>query len=96
MARSQIEGIPARRGIQELKTRQVPLGEIDDVNVIADTGAIGRWIVRSENIDLWQRAGRHLCNERHQIIGNASRVLADQSTFMCTNRIEIAQAGDAP
>ena len=38
----------------------------------------------------------HLCHIGHQVVRHAARVLADAATLVCTDRIEVAQAGRLP
>ena len=72
------------------------LRQIDNMNVVAHTGAVRRGIVVAEHVQMVALADGGLRNIRHKIIGNAVRMLADFSAFVRTDRVEIAQVHDRP
>ena len=71
-------------------------GEINDMNVITNAGAIGGRVIAAKDAEFRPTTDRHLRDERHQIIGNALRVFADQTALMRPDRVEITQQGHAP
>src|ERR1700757_415250 len=64
------------------------LGEIEDVNVIANTGSIRRVVVSSVNFDVWSFTKRHL-----QHSGNEMRLwsVVFAKFLGCAGGIEVAQ-----
>ncbi|AEM40253.1 hypothetical protein KVU_0414 [Ketogulonicigenium vulgare WSH-001] len=67
------------------------VGQIDDMDVIAHASAIGRVIIIAKHRQLFTAARGHLCQERHQIVRNADRVLANRATRVGADGVEIAQ-----
>ena len=53
------------------------LGEIDDVDVVPQAGAVRGVVVSAEDHELFTPAHSHLGDERDQVIRDALRVLAD-------------------
>jgi hypothetical protein len=51
-----VEGF-ARDAFNLLESAKVGIGDIEDVDVIADAGSVGRGVVRAEDIDVRQAAG---------------------------------------
>ena len=71
-------------------------GQVHDVNVVAHAGAVFGGIVFSEDVNVCAPADGHLADVRHQVVGNALRVFADQPAGMRADGIEVAQQNDAP
>ena len=77
--------------------RHVALGKIDDVDVVAHAGAVGRVVVAADApADVGASTDGDLRDVGHQVVRHAARVLADQSALVRADRVEVAQAGDAP
>ena len=57
----------------------VALGEVDDVDVVAHAGAVGRVVVVAEDLQPRALADRDLGDVGHQVVRRAARVLADAS-----------------
>ena len=53
------------------------LGQVHDMDVVADAGAIACWVVAAKHAERIALAERHLLHVRHQVVGNAHRVLPD-------------------
>lgn len=70
---------------------QVALGQIDDVNVITNAGAIVGIVVTTEYTDKRTAANRCLCNVRHQVVWLAIWILADKTAWMGAHWIEVSQ-----
>ncbi len=68
--------------------------EVDDVDVVAEAGAVGRIIVIAENAQALSYAGGGLGHIRKKVVGHAAGKLADESRRMGTDRIKVAE-GDA-
>ncbi len=66
------------------------IGDIENVDVIADTGAIGRGIVRAEDFDLWNEAEGGVENFRNEM-GLDAMVLA--AFGRGPGGVEIAESG---
>ena len=73
---------------------QVPVGEVDDVDVIAKAGPVRRRVVAAENVEVLPASDGHLRDEGHQIVRDAGRILADLT--MRPDRIEIPQQAHRP
>src|SRR6202030_611238 len=84
--------VDAAAAIQRPERQNVRLREIKQMNIIADTGTVARWIVRSKNEDFFAFAHCHLENNRNQM---KLRIVILSSNRGCSSSIEIAQAGEA-
>lgn len=82
--------------IQRAECGQVALGQIHHVDIVAHAGAIAGGVVVAVDAQFFQLAHCHLGNERHQVVGDAVRVLTDLAAFVGAGGIEVAQDGDAP
>ena len=80
---------------QAVQGSYVGAGQIDDVDVVADAGAVGRRIVVAEDAQAFADPGGGLRHIGDQVLGYAARKLADQGRGMRADRVEVAQ-GDAP
>ena len=67
----------------------MPLSQINNVNIISNTCAIGSKIIIPKNAKLLSATNRNLRDLGHQIIRYAVWVFADIATFMRANRIEV-------
>mmetsp|Transcript_7252 Transcript_7252/g.16918 ORF Transcript_7252/g.16918 Transcript_7252/m.16918 type:complete len:202 (-) Transcript_7252:613-1218(-) len=72
----------------------VATGEVDNVNVVAHACAIGGVVVAAEDRDLLEAAHGDLRDVRHEIVGQALGVLADEAARVATNGVEVAQQLD--
>ncbi|ABA48535.1 hypothetical protein BURPS1710b_3148 [Burkholderia pseudomallei 1710b] len=95
-ARAEVDGEARVAALERVERRDVAAREIDDVDVIAHAGAVGRRVVAAEHAQLLELAHRDLRDVRHQVVRNAGRVLADEAAFVRADRIEVAQRRDAP
>ena len=66
------------------------------MDVVAHARPVGGVVVVAEHLQSRALADRHLADVRHQVVGRAPRVFADQPAFMCAHRVEVAQQCDAP
>ena len=77
-AGAEVDGIPPRRRGGAFHGADVTLGEIDDVNVVAHAGAVGRVVVVAENLDGGEAPGGDARDVGEKVIRNAVRVFADK------------------
>ena len=74
----------------------VALGQIDNVDVVAHAGSVGRVIVVTEHLNLLELAECNLGDVGGQVCRNALRILADQAGLVGADRVEVAQDDDGP
>ena len=72
------------------------LGQIHHMDVVADAGAVMGGVVVAEHPQAVPASGRHLRDEREQVVGDAEGVLADAAAGVGADGIEVAQAGHPP
>ena len=70
--------------------------QIDDVDIVADTCAVGSVIIISVDVYERQPAGCDLCDIGQEIVRYALRIFSDQAAFMRADRVEIAKQHDVP
>src|SRR5262245_11297291 len=71
------------------ESQNMRLSQIDDVNVIANTGSIRRIVIGSINFDIRSFSEGHLQHSRNQM---RLRSMVFTKSLRCTRGIEIAQA----
>ena len=74
----------------------MPLSQIHHVNIVTNSGAIGRRVIISPNVEARTLAHRDLRNERHKIIGDTLRIFADEAGGMSAYRIKVAKTANTP
>ena len=74
----------------------VALGQIDNVDVVAHTGSVGRVIVVTEHLNLLELAECNLGDVGGQVCRDALRILADQAGLVGADRVEVVQDDDGP
>ncbi|CWN75737.1 Uncharacterised protein [Neisseria meningitidis] len=79
-----------------LHSRDMAFCQIHHMNIVAHPRAVGGRVVIAKYRQLRQFACRHLADIRQQIIRDAVWLLANQTTFVRPNRVEIAQQNHAP
>lgn len=72
------------------------LGEIADVDVVADGSSVTRCVVLAKNKQLLALAGGDLAQQRQQVEGDALRVLTHDASGVSTARVEVTQVGTVP
>ena len=95
-AGAQIEHIAAGVLRDVLHRRHMTLGKIHHMDVVPDTGAVRGVVVVAEYGQLFPAAHCHLGDKGHQVVGDASGILADASALMGADGVEIPQQADAP
>jgi hypothetical protein len=91
VAGAEVPGVHAGVVGEAAQRCEVAPCEIDDVDVVADAGAVGRVVVVAEDRQLLELAHCDLHDERHQIVRQPRRVLADAAALVGTDRIEVPQ-----
>src|SRR5690606_35196186 len=91
---AQVDG-PAS-GAHGLDRGHEPGGQVDDVEGVADPGAVTRRVVVAEHPHVRVPAGGDLHDVRHQVVGDAARVLADAAARMGAHRVEVAEEQRLP
>ena len=71
-------------------------GEVLDVDVVALAGAVGRGVVVAEDAQPVATTHGDLGDERHEVVGDPLRVLADRAGRVGADGVEVAQDRDAP
>ena len=87
----------ARAAVAEIVERhEVAPGEVEDVDVIADGGAVFGGVVVAEDEQLLALADGDLCEEREQVVGDALGVFAHDARRVTPGRVEVPQQGAVP
>ena len=73
------------------RRQPVPGGQIHDVDEIPAAGAVRSGVIPPEHGKPLPAAHRHLCDERHEIIGDPQGVLPDEAGGVRPNGIEVPQ-----
>ena len=84
------------RLLEILERHHVALGQILDMQVIANARAIGRGPVVAVDRKLREFPGRDPAQERHEVVRASSRRLTEHAGRVRPRRIEIAQDRDPP
>ena len=71
-------------------------GEVLDVDVVALAGAVGRGVVVAEDAQPVATTHGDLRDERHEVVGDPLRVLADRAGRVGADGVEVAQDRDPP
>ena len=90
LADAQIEGHPALL-VERLERQNVGVGQVGDVDVVADAGTVRGRIVVAIDLDVRALAQGHLEHERDQV-GLGPMVLADVAARVRAGGVEVAQA----
>ena len=67
------------------------LGEVNDVDIVAQTCSVGGIVVIAENRQTFAQTCSCLGDEREQVVGYTAGKLADESRRMCADGVEVAQ-----
>ena len=71
-------------------------GEVADVDVVADAGAVGGVVVVAEDAQLGAFADGHLGDVGHQVVGDAVGVLPYPAAGVRADGVEVSQEDDVP
>ena len=83
-------------GRDPVERRDMAGGEVLDVDVVALAGAVGRGVVVAEDAQPVATTHGDLRDERHEVVGDPLRVLADRAGRVRADGVEVAQDRDAP
>lgn len=72
------------------------LGEVEDVDVVANGGAVVGFVVVAEDEELLTLAGGDLGKEREQVVWNARGVFTHDAAGVAAGRVEVAQQTSIP
>ena len=72
------------------------LCEIEDVDVVADGGAIVGGVVVAENEDLFSLACCDLCKEGEKVVRDTGGILAHDRCRVAATRVEVAEQTGVP
>mmetsp|Transcript_52119 Transcript_52119/g.156427 ORF Transcript_52119/g.156427 Transcript_52119/m.156427 type:complete len:219 (+) Transcript_52119:128-784(+) len=75
--------------VQPVQRRDVPLGEVDDVDVIPHARPVGGVVVVPEHAELLPPPDAHLRHEGHEVIRDALRILPDPAARMRPDGVEV-------
>lgn len=72
------------------------LGQIDDVDIVANTGTIGGGIVHPKDGEMLPATDGDLSDVGHEIVGDTSGILADLTGSVGAARVKVAEDEDVP
>ena len=70
--------------------------KVDNVEIVAHARAVVSVVIVAVDVQVFPSANCNLCNIRHEVVGNALRILADLAGFMSADRVEITKQNDVP
>ena len=76
---------------EQFQRFDMPYRQIDHMDVIPHPGSVSSRVIVRVYRKMIQSPDSHLCDIRHQIIGYAIGVFADESAGVCTDGVKIAQ-----
>lgn len=91
LASSQVEHFKSLDLILMSKGSNVSLCQVNNMDVVTDARAIWRVVIRSKNTEMWQMTGRNLLDVWQQVVWNVTGILADLSSWMSANWVEVPQ-----
>ena len=77
-----------------MQRRNMTLGEIDNMDIVAHAGAVRRRVVVAKDGQLRQDARRDLHDIGHEVVGNAVRGFADEAALVRADGVKVAQQHD--
>ena len=78
----------------KLESSDVTESKVDDVDVVADAGAVGGGVVVAKDVDAREDADGDLGDEGHEVVGDAVGVLADEAAGVGADGVEVAEEDD--
>ncbi len=90
LASTQVDGEQAALTVEVVKGGDMPVGQINHMDVVPYPGAIGCGVVIAPDVEKFSLAHGDLRNEGHQVVGDILRIFANQAGFMRADGIEIA------
>lgn len=77
-----------------LESSDVAKSKVDDMDVVADTSTIRGVVVVSKDVDKGKGADSDAGNVRHEVVGDAAGVLADEARLVCADGVKVAEEDD--
>ena len=97
LAGAEVPGAHARVvRAQVVERDEVALGQVEDVDVVADGGAVVRVVIVAEDEELLAQAHGDLRQQRQQVVRHTLRVLAHDAARVAARRVEVAQQRRVP
>ena len=93
---AEIKDILTTMGLHVIDGGNVTARKVNNMDVVAHTGAVRGVVVVAENIQVIPAADSHLGDEGHEIVGNAAWVFTDLAALVSPDGIEIAQKHNRP
>ena len=69
--------------------------QVHDVQIVADACAVRGGVVSAEDRQRFPHPCNRLCQEWHQVVGDAKGPFTNARAWMCANGVEIPKQGDA-
>ena len=69
-------------------------GQVDDVDVIPDTGSVDGLVIVSEDAEEWEFANRDLSDIWHEVIWEAIWIFAKKSGWVSADWVEVSKQAD--
>ena len=88
------EIVGGEAGLQAANSDEVTASEVDNVDVIAETGAVGCFVIVAKNMKLREFAGGDFHDVRHEVVRDAVGVLAEETGDVVADGIEVAKGDD--
>ena len=93
---AQIEDVDAVKFLHTLDGLNVALGQVDNVDVVADAGSVGCIVVIAEYVNLLELTGSDLRYIREQVVRDTLGILSDQAALVSSDRVKITKQHDLP
>jgi SAM-dependent methyltransferase len=82
--------------LQIIQSCRMALGQVHDVYVVTNAGAVWRVVITAKNIQARKLACRHTAQKGHQVVRHSIGGFTNQTALVCTYGIEVAQTSNAP
>ena len=74
------------RSIHLLQGKQVSLGDVNDVDIVAQAGAVWRWVIGSVYLEFWTTSRRSLQKKRNDMSFRFMALAPDRSASASVDR----------
>ena len=85
------EIVGGEAGLQTTNSGEVTASEVDDVDVVAETCAVGCFVIVAKNMKLREFAGGDFHDVRHEVVWDAVGVLTEETGDVVADGIEITK-----
>lgn len=86
--------IGGEAGLQAANSGEVAASEVDDVNVVAKTGAVGCFVIVAKDMKLGEFAGGDFHDVGHEVVRDAVGVLTEETGDVVADGIKITKGDD--